>query len=166
MNHTTRLFVALIFLITLLRQDIDAATKDEKESLKGIKSFHVVVESLEEEKAAGLTEDQIQTDVELRLRSLGLKVVDSPKVDGFLYVDVHIVPPQGTGGSFYSFHIRLEFHQMVILFRDHKASFLCSTWSTGRTGFVKTGKVEKNLREQILERVDEFANDFLAVNPK
>ncbi|GAH69797.1 unnamed protein product, partial [marine sediment metagenome] len=65
-----------IFLAGFLTIRVFATLKNDQRSLVEIKALCVFVQGLTEEtKEAGLTREQIQTDVELKLRREGFRVV-------------------------------------------------------------------------------------------
>jgi len=43
---------------------------------------------------------------------------------------------------------------------------LASTWSRGTVGMVGSQRMSRVVRDEVADEVDEFANDFLSVNPK
>jgi len=77
----------------------------DRATLRGLQGVDVIVENLTPEvERAGLTRQQLQTDVELRLRKAGIPLLTSAervKVPGkpFLGVHVHVVPRSDTPHS-------------------------------------------------------------------
>jgi len=69
---------------------------DQKDTLKGLQGVHVLVESLNPEvEKYDLTKQQLQTDVELRLRQNSIKVLSEEELlstpgKSYLYVNVNI----------------------------------------------------------------------------
>lgn len=170
MNNKNWLFISIIFPLLLLTSNLvySEEDKDELESLKGLKGVYVLVESIPseiiEEK---LTKEQIQTDVELKLRLAGIKVV--PREERFstpgwptLYINVNAILRK-EGLVVYNIHIQLE--QSVYLKRATKTEITATTWSNGSIGFVGLGKM-REIRDSIKDMVDIFINDYLSVNPK
>jgi hypothetical protein len=143
--------------------------KDQKDTLKGLQSVYVVVESFESEvEKYGLTEQQIQTDVELRLRQNGIRVLSqqewlSSAMNSYLYVNVGIVRVEDF--PLVSYNILLALKQSVFLARDPTKWCVATTWSTGSTGSAGFNKIEF-IRQFVKDHVDTFINDYLAVNPK
>jgi hypothetical protein len=66
-----------------------------RRTLKGIKAVAVIVEKLREEAPKGLTEQQLQNDVELRLRNAGIAIIPSNQANQgaapYLYVRVNSI---------------------------------------------------------------------------
>jgi hypothetical protein len=144
------------------------------ETLKGLKGVRVFVGVSSGAKKAGVNENQIKTDVELRLRKAGIKVFstidESRETPGapFFYVNIDIIK---LSPDLYSFNIDLSLLQLAILHRD--GILPIKDWdSTERvitwTGGYGIGAVRsiKEIRESIADAVDKFSNDFLSVNSK
>lgn len=91
------------------------ALSDDAESLKGLKAVWVVIEELPEtlKSKAGLTKEQLQTDVELKLRLAGIRVVpglsEGYHIPGqpYLYVNIngHV---EETGLVVYNIDVELK----------------------------------------------------------
>jgi hypothetical protein len=121
----------------------------------------VAVENIAPELAStGITAAQIQTDVELRLRKSGIRVIDSNEAP-YLYIQVTTIVPDGGGP--WPFSIILTFNQEVTLQRT-KAFSIGATWRTGGLSVLGSQKLHA-LRDHIADYVDQFVNDYLAVNP-
>jgi len=144
-----------------------------EETLAGLKGVSVYVERIKDEvQRAGLEENQIRTDVELRLRQAGVPVLTkqqsfdsagSPLLD----VDVHAVKVTNEGvESFYIFHVLIELNQSVRLVRKPSLRVHATTWATGGTvGAIAADKLG-SIRDIVRDQVDQFINAYLAANPK
>ena len=117
----------------------------------------------------GLTTSAIQTDVELKLRQAGIcvltreKRLDTPG-QPWLYVKVFTVTRND--GLYAYKSVDVEFWQSVRLDRD---SCLWSAAQTRSTpGIVATvgGGNLRDVRETLRDKVDQFINAYLSVNPK
>jgi hypothetical protein len=142
--------------------------EQSREVLRGLPGLGVLVERLNPDaEHAGLTETQIQTDVELRLRQAGIAVLTegerlrTPSMP-VLYVRVSTYK-RGEIGVF-AYNISVELLQFVLI--EHNSTHVTTTtWSTGALGIVG----EQNLsliRASIRDYVDRFINAYLAVNPR
>ncbi|MFI5342136.1 MAG: hypothetical protein ACHQ7N_20150 [Candidatus Methylomirabilales bacterium] len=167
LSKCARLTFALMTLL-LLGLPVPARPDDTsfwRATLKGITAFHVVVEVLTPEaERDGLTRDQLQTDVELRLRKAGINVTSSyaNTRESFLYLNVNTYKePVGL----YAFNISLEFHQGVILTRNRNVSLPASTWYVGTVGIVSAERL-REVRDTVADKVDQFINAYLEQNPK
>lgn len=94
---------ALCLILTLCAATLPCAlaqSTDERESLKSLKGFLVIVEDIPNADARkrGLTQEQVQVQVELRLRKANIRVFatreDWLKVspNSTLYVNLHVIP--------------------------------------------------------------------------
>ena len=158
----------ILFLTAAIGATLGVAA--DKESLRGIRELAVVIEPLGNEvEGAGLTVDGIRTDVELKLRLAGIKVLtlaESVQLPGspFLYVNA-TVQLSKTNSGLATFAISVTLNQAVRLIRDGSITSLASTWHTGGSGSIGKDNL-RQLRDPIKDHVDEFINDYLSVNPK
>lgn len=171
MRKRTILLVAvfIVFVIGLALPKAEAATDTEKHSIKGLEGVQVAVEYLEPDvKQIGLTRKQIQTDVELKLRRNNINV--SSEFSPFLYVNLAVVK---VGDSpLFAYCIRVEFVQPVVLVRDPEKKCFATTWDTGAVGCAVELRARNGIRQAVkdlirhvmTDKVDEFINDYLAVN--
>ena len=151
-----------------------------RKSLRDISGMSVLVEPTEDqEKRDGLSEQDIQTDVELKLRLAGIQVFPkgrstSPGIP-YLYISVNTILQDGV---LYAFHTEVALYQEVLLQRDQSiglvdakaghpttAPLSAATWSTGRIGAVSKGKLSQ-VRSLIKDSIDVFLNAYLSVNPR
>lgn len=153
-----------LFLVCLaLPNQIFPQSDPEQESLKGFDTLKVVVEHLEPDlEQAGLTRDQIQTDVEIKLRRAGFIVKGKNEVF-FPYIYLYIQLTSFEKNSGFAFNIAISLKQEVSLSRNKSVSLLSATWDTNITGYLPKSDVGK-LREAILAQVDLFINDYLKAN--
>ncbi len=162
--------LVMLFLFTMgCVSDVSAQQpKYEIESLRGLKGVSVEIEKLSFNiEKDGLKREQIKTDVELKLRLAGIKVVteeESINEPGQPYLFVNVNSNKSELG-FYSFSITIELNQLVLLIRDLDTIFTACTWSTKTVGFAGVEKVGQ-IRDYIKDDVDLFINDYLFVNPK
>jgi len=174
MRHPYRaLFVSVVIVGTLLcgSQREEAAFPDEYShpTLRGLTGVAIIVESIREEiERDGLTSEQIQTDVELRLRKAGIRVLsekeraETPGIP-LLYVNVNVLKVKDAFLYAYSIHVALQ--QLVLLERNTKISGLATTWDTGSVGTEGESHL-RDIRGGVADDVDKFINAYLAVNPK
>ena len=152
-----------------------AAAEDDKfmrPSLKALKGVEVVVEPL---KAAieqnGLTQTSIQTDVELKLRQVGIPVLSqSERINApgapYLYIDLTMLDIEVQKAHGYAYALKVELNQTVRLDRDPSIVCLGSpTWSMHSVGTVDRSNI-RQVRDSIKDHVDRFINAYLSVNPK
>ena len=164
----TKALTAVVALVSLiLLPGVSHALTPKQQALVGLKGVEVVVEDIRPEaERLGLTEAQIQTDVELRLRKAGVRVLTAKESDEtpgvpFLYVNVTTIFFQKTSAVVYSIFVQLK--EAVTLKRGFIA--VGAIWNTGSVGTVGTSNIRK-IRVSVGDKVDEFINDYLAANPK
>jgi hypothetical protein len=131
-------------------------------TLKGVDSVLVAVEDMEPgAERDGLTQSQIQTDVELRLRQSGITV--DPTSHYILYVNVNTVR---TDDGFYAYNIEVSFAQAVMLLRAPETVLnFVPTWGVGSVGTIRANRL-RNVRSRVIDHVDKFINAYLEQNPK
>jgi hypothetical protein len=90
----------------------------------------VLVEDLgDEEKRFGLTKESIQTDVELKLRLAGIRVLPNPEPPGFALVFVRAtVSPSGVAAT-----VKVSLKQLVRMVRNPAIATLATTWDESET---------------------------------
>jgi hypothetical protein len=150
----------------------NAILSDDAKVLKGLKRVVVLVESLDKDvEAAGLKVENIQTDVELKLRQSGILVFPSKFVgillhDGSPMLDVHVGMLKMKNAPAYAYFISLDLYQEVRLthckppITDHAI-----IWRRRVIGVSSIEQVSR-IREDVKDLVDEFCNDYLKANPK
>ena len=141
----------------------------QRGSLAGLTGVSVVVERLRPEvEREGLTQLILRTDVELKLRQAGIRVLTETErleMPGapFLYLRVSTSTREAMP---YAFNIALELRQWVRLLRDPTLTTLGTTWyAVGSTGIVGSRHVA-DIREVVRDAIDQFINAYLAANPK
>jgi hypothetical protein len=133
-----------------------------RSSLKGLKAIGLVVGKMPPEaEAEGLTREQVQKDVELRLKDAGMPV--AKEAAGFLYVTLQTTRSPDASG--YSYSVGVEFTQPVLLVRDTQILVLGTTWSLSATGTAGQGKLAL-ARVDVVSLVAKFLSAYQSVNPK
>jgi len=136
-------------------------------TLKGLKGVRVVVEDLSTgAEAGGLTRSLVQTDVELRLRDAGIRVV-SPRELGEPYLYVVIHAERVFQQSLYATLIRVSFRQNAVLERDRAiTAYGAETWSAGSVEIFSSEKMSRGTRDELGDLVDRFCKAYLSENTK
>ena len=144
-------------------------TESTRATLQGLLGIHVAIEELTPEvESAGLTTRQLQTDVELRLRLAGIRVLTREERDSvvgkpWLYVHVNVLLNQLLGLTVY--HISVELYQSVSLDTDAVASGGAATWGIATTGTHALSDLSR-VHHKVRDLVDEFINAYLSANPR
>jgi len=132
-------------------------------TLKGIKEVYVVIEAIEPEiEQLGLTQTQVKSDVEAKLRGADIGVV--PEFQRGLpavYLYVQVLRPQKINLLFYS--VSLSLLQNVILERDQNIKTNTDTWLMRMLG---TSSGIEAIRSDIRSLLDQFIEDFRKANQK
>src|SRR5262245_29812941 len=140
------------------------ATNRKRALLKGVKSFDVVVEGLGSDVEPILSQTDMQTTVELRLRQFGLPL--SEEGDGYLYVNLNAIPTE-EDKSRWAYSLTVEFNQCdAIRARDRLPLGCVGVWNTGHIVVVGSRKFREGALESVRELTDRFINDYLAANPR
>lgn len=145
-------------------------SQSNRATLKGLTGVGVLVEKLPAElEKEGLHRDQIQKDVEAKLKKAGIKVYsreECSKIPGepYLYINLNVNVAK-TESDIYPYTIDIMLIQKVSLIRDPHRVAYAVTWSTGGVGSV-TKSIVSQLRENVAEVVEIFIQRFLAENPK
>ncbi len=108
-------------------------TEATRASLQGFDGIQVVVEALDRDaERDGLTHSQIRTDVELRLRRGGVRLLTDQEhrsAPGRPWLYVHVSIVKGLNTPVYAVAIAVELYQDVYLARDPRGPISAVTWS-------------------------------------
>jgi len=138
-------------------------TPQDRATLKGITGVQVVVETIDPEvERHGLTQSQVQTDLELRLTQAGIKVVSSSSAS----LRVNIQCMRVMLYRVYAYSLEVALQQPVRLDRNLRISHVSApTWSLSNSGVIPPQRV-RELRSRVIEQVDQFISAYLKQNPK
>jgi hypothetical protein len=145
--------------------------KSNRHSLYGLKEMGVLIELPSVFRETPLSERQIRNDVELKLRSAGIKVgFLEESVDlanhPCLYVHVSSIKPQSGFPCIVPFYVDISLYQEVYLKRDPSITLTGETWSAGEVVLSETQRAPSFIRGYIRELMDSFISAYLSVNPK
>jgi hypothetical protein len=168
MSCTIRSALWLV-VIALAIADVARASDSEftRPTIAALPGVRVLVESFgRAQEDAGFDRQQFQTDVEVKLRLTGIKVLtkeEAFEAKGSPCLYVTISPLHRQLGSVDAYSIRVEVLQNVTLDRIPQISGQrASTWSTGSVG---RGNLS-DIREAVRDHTDRFINAWLAVNSR
>lgn len=165
MSRWLRELLVLVALILLLPSASQALTFQQN-VLVGLEGVNVVVSPLDSTvRHLGLTESQIQTDVELRLQKAGVRVLtvkEQVETPGgpFLYVTVTANIWRGCR----AYTVLVELYETVTLVRGFQTAGVI--WKKGVIRTSTKIPKERSIRDTLSDVVDVFINDYLAANPK
>ena len=177
MKTVCSVLTVLFFVLMIFIPFADAEVKyigDIKETLYGLTGVDVLVEELSPDiEKDGLKSEQIKTDVELKLRIAGIKVLTSDELlitpgAPWLYIRANSIKIDSAG--LYSFTVEVSLKQDVYLSKNYDTSgdlvkTTVTTWNDVKIGSIGITKVNQ-IRDFIKDSVDKFCNDYLTVNPK
>lgn len=172
MKTTTKRLCISLFALLLICVSRGQVCGDDSEftrrSLVGLLGVAVVIEPIEPEfEQAGLVASTLASDVESRLRELGIHVLlgaERGNTPGqpYLYVNVNLRrDPVGL----VAYSVRVELSQRTRLVRDTKIDIWAPTWSTASIGTIGVSGLSE-VRGAVRDLVDRFAKAYLAENPK
>jgi hypothetical protein len=158
------LIVALVSLLATAVQGLAFTdSEDSRETLRGLPGVQVVIEHLTDAaKRIGLTEAQLQTAVELRLRKAGIRVFPTTE-PGISLLVIQVTTVERLG--LYAYYVDVSLLQSVSVAHNFTSAY-ASTWTAGWLGTVGTTQARSAIRETVGEQVDRFLNAYLAVNPR
>jgi hypothetical protein len=132
-------------------------------TLRGIKEVNVVIESVEQEiQNLGLSQAQLQADVETKMREANITVVQQiERGRPAVYLYVQVIRPEKINRLFYS--VSLSLLQNVILERDQEVRTNTDTWVARMLGM--SSGVEA-IRSDIRSLLDQFIEDYRKANQK
>jgi len=164
------LMLIVLVLVTLESPVFAINSQTNRATLKGLQGISVLIENLSPEvEREGLTKNQLQIEVEFKLRERGIKILskeESLKTPGepYLYINVNINMGK-TESDIYPYSIDMLLIQKVSLIRNPQQITYAITWSTGGVGSI-TQQLVSQLRSSVIDMVDIFIKAYLAENPK
>jgi len=138
------------------------------DSMKGLIGVHVIVQQPSQEaEKDGLTKASIQTDVEVKLRSAGIRVLtreETLRAPGRPYIYVNVDAMRNSSLPFYAYNIRVELFQEAESIVRPGVTMSAITWQHTRVGTVGANNL-RQARDDLKDDVDRFVNDWLTANP-
>jgi hypothetical protein len=161
--------MALAFLLV----SVSPALSDsplERATLAGLTGVGVRVEPMDPDaEKDGLTTSTLQTDVELKLRQAGIRVLTATEmfgVPGYPYLYLRVATGKVDELGVLAYEIELHLIQEVRLPRNPAITSWAATWrATGKIGTIGSRQLP-SVREYVRDIVDQFINAYLAANPK
>ena len=154
------LFLGSLALPDQLFAQTDAAVK----TLAGFDTLKVEVEQLAPDlQKAGITKEQIQTDIETRLKGAGLKITKSSETVNpyvVLFVSVNSID-NGVGG--FAVSVTSSLNQLIVLDRNKSVASVAGTWESRSIISVIKEKVQA-IRNFVDTQVDLFINAYRKAN--
>ncbi len=141
--------------------------KNQAATLKGIESLYVVIYNLDPDApTVGLTSSMLRKNIELKLKAAGITVPLEMIGNDEPYLNVVINLQYDTSNDFVYYSFNVSLIQPVVLLRDANLSCSARTWFISSTGGAPKKESVRLMNDEINKRVDQFINDYRAVNPK
>lgn len=147
---------------------VASALTGKQRVLQGIKGVGVVVVLSDDAVKAGLLKSQVQTDVELKLRRDGIKVLSQAEYGPILHINVFALALQSVDKQHtlgYVCCVKYELQEYVKIMRSGEI-ILASTWNMISIVHGPPDTFSSQVRRHISDFLDMFLNDYLAANPK
>jgi len=168
----TSFLASVIFFFCLISSNgLAQSDSDAVASLKGLKGVFVLVEELGSYlENDGLNRDQIKTDVELKLRMAGIKVLTQAecfKLPGtpYLYINIASVGAKEPFPHTFAYNAEVSLYQQGRFFYISRP-IPAATWNKEKIAMVGRFNVQNAIRTTVKDLMDGFINDYLSVNPK
>ena len=150
--------VAFYFVLTL--SCAAGAGPKEAKSLRGLRRFDVLIEHLDADaESIGLNADTLKVDVELRLRTAGIKTVSDPEAP-YVYVYITVLRIEALRGAAYSVAVRVQSNVKII--QTGKMTN-ATIWESGKIGTGSSVLLRDAVRKTIGGLVDQLTHDILSV---
>jgi hypothetical protein len=160
----------------------------ERVVLKGEDYMAVGVDLAAALQSDGVQSEQIMTDIQLRLRQAGVRVVDQ-EIGPHLYVSIDAVK---SGNGIYAYEVIARFTTLVVrasdfsellsvsapvppelppisraaVWRLRNSAVIATVWDQSIVGIAGAVRIRETIRDSVRDVVDRFLNDWLAVNPR
>ncbi len=145
-----------------------AFPEDTRSTLHGLKAIEILVEEVPKIPDLRLTTEQIRTDVERRLRLLGIEVLeDSMKIPGNPILYVKLAVTQSYDAPLYAVASEVSLKQYIQVVRDPSLkAVMVPTWDTQSLSIIAGEANLQSVRETIGFNVDDFCKAYRSVNPR
>lgn len=154
----------LFFVCFALPNQTFSQTNATIETLKGFDTLKVEVEPLAPDlEKAGITREQIQTDVEERLQRAGIKI-NKTKENSNPYIVLSVkIDSINNGVGGFAVSVTSSLNQSVFLDRNKSVFSVASTWESRSIVSVIKEKVQA-IRKFVAIQTEQFASDYSRAN--
>lgn len=157
--------LAILFIVAVSTSAQDGNL--QRASLVGISRVYVVVTTTPTAEQDGLTSELIKTEVELRLRTAGIKVIDKGEWtadDGILSITISALPIEKL--PLYACSFTVDLKQTVTPPRFRNSKMMGATWQTGGIAAFGRPQFKEAVKRNTVEFVESFIKDYTAANPR
>lgn len=170
-----RLILVALFIVGF-SVFVAAQNVRDRKMLLGIPGVDVLVVGppAQTRSSFALSPFDITTQVELKLRAAGLRVIKKTEsnVPPVLMITINSTVPDSDDAPIYAVSINVELSQVGRLVANPTTARLpekltyVGTWHSSHVYLYGREAAQIHLKQDILNVVDEFLNDYLAENPK
>jgi len=146
-------------------------SKNSRKTLAALPGFYVAVEDMDTAAArVGVTAAVIQSDIESKLRSAGIKLYNQDDFKNILevpqlYVNINELALHGAQTGLFTYNASAEVRQAIKLSRDPSIASTSVTWRAPATvGTVGSDNLYTALREVVRDQVDLLITAYRDVN--
>ena len=149
-----------VLMVAMGRSSPFAADRD---TLKGLRTVDVLVEDLAPEaERDGLATMALKANIESQLKKGGVDVSEDATETFYVNVNAH---PTGPADGRYMYNIEVRVSQPAVVLRTNSVT-MAITWSRATVGTRLLNVFPAGVREDLLDLIATFLNDYAAVNPK
>jgi len=171
MKNKKTFALLIIFFVSIIYTNAYAMDAEvTRQTLKGLQGVYVTVENIQPNiqkyaQKAGVTKEQMQKDIEVKLKSAGIKAFireEWLKTPGrpILYINVNTHEYEK---YWYAYDIKVELQQVVSLEATPSIKTMADTWSTNMTGIANIGTLN-SIRNSVGVLTDRFIAAYQSVN--
>lgn len=158
--------LAILILTVMFLFDSPPFAADDDfmaETLRGLDGVGVFCTVSDDLATAGLIQQQVQEDIELRLLANGIRMLSQEELKKGKGRPSLIVYVLGAGqGKGYVYAIRIDLFQRVYLDRNHESAYV-PTWNWLIYGVTNNPELIKG---KVKDALEIFIKAYLSVNPK
>ncbi|HSE84494.1 MAG TPA: hypothetical protein VLB01_08105 [Thermodesulfobacteriota bacterium] len=162
-------FVTLAFLcLPAFAEEKRLPEIDSLSSLKNLQGVEIAVVGVNLPEEVGLTQVQIKSEVELKLRAEGVRVLtgdEDSRTPGSPSLHVRVHTMDSPDQDLYVYSIRVELRQWATMLRDWEIKIYVPTWSTEVMGITGTANVKTTVLDAVRESIGRFTKAYRGVNP-
>ena len=162
-----QILLSLVMMLLIVVPSQALQSRDDYKSLKGISGVFVVIGDITDDVAnKGINKDNINSLVELRLRSSGIRVLSEKEyykdsVGAMLCVSLNVIK----GSQTYAASVDLKLRQIVSTVNQSQELIAATTWDRGFVSLYGNDSVQR-IKNVVDDLMTQFCNDFLKANPK
>ena len=158
-------FAAAVFLI-LFSVEVSGQFLGQREALRGLKTVNYTV-AIDLTGLTLVSPDQLSTDVELMLPRTTIVLSESEAIKPTIHVLIKAIENRSYSRSLgFSVITSVELEEVVELDRDLPRTAYASIWEkVALNTFSDKNSAALGIRQNVRDLVEQFSNDYLAMNP-